>query len=266
MNVILVDDERLILLGQTAMVQKLLPNAAVSAFRTADDAVSYAKENRVDIALLDISLERSSGLALSHELKSLNPRVNIIFCTGYSEYALDAFDLLASSYLLKPLSEERLQTALANLRYPISEEKKAVTVKCFGHFEVTMGGTPVEFKYARTKEVFAYLIDQKGAVLSTRELMAALFEEDSKGSYFRNLKYDLINTFQSLGAGDILIQKRGRLGIRREEVDCDYFDYLNGRTELFHGEYMNQYSFGEETLAHLSISAMNQEKPDPAHT
>lgn len=126
-----------------------------------------------------------------------------------------------------------------------------MTVHCFGNFEVFVDGEAVKFKYARTRDVFAYLVDRQGALVSTNEILAALFEEDIKGSYFRNLKADLTNTLQTLGVGEVIVHERGRLGIHHEKVDCDYFAYLDGRTDLFHGEYMTQYSFAEGTLACL---------------
>lgn len=252
MNVIVVDDERLILMGETLMVKKVLPGANVSSFREGSEALEYARANQIDIAFLDINLGNANGLELTRKLQLLNPRVNIIYCTGFSEYALDAFALHSCDYLMKPLTEAKVQNALSYLRYPVAEEKKVI-VQCFGNFEVFMGGQPVRFRYIRTKELFAYLIDRRG-VVSTKEIMAALFEEDTKGSYFRNLKVDLIGTFEALGMEEFIVQERGRLGIRRDLVECDYYEYLDGRTELFHGEYMSQYSFAEETLAHLQKS------------
>lgn len=251
MNVIVVDDERIILMGETMMVKRVLPGATVASFQTAEEALTYAESHKIDIAFLDINLGATSGLALTGAMQAMNPKVNVIFCTGYSEYALEAFDLYSSGYLLKPITEGKLREAVSRLRYPIEDAKNEVLVQCFGNFEVFVGGEPVRFKYVKTKEVFAYLIDRKGALLTTKEIMAVLFDSDAQSSYFRNLKADLTNTLQTLGVEHILIQDRGKLGIHRELVKCDYYDYLDGNTELFHGEYMTQYSFGEETLSLL---------------
>lgn len=255
MNVIVVDDERLILLGETIVVKKVLPDAAVSSFRTGREALDYAQNHRIDIAFLDINLNGENGLELTKGLKETYPQMNIIFCTGYAEYALDAFGLFASGYLMKPLSEEKVRDVLANLRFPIDEgtggQKKPVVVRCFGNFEVFYNEQPVKFKYIRTKELFAYLVDRNGATLTSKEIMAVLFGDGVKSSYFQNLRSDLVNTFQTLGLGELLVHERGRLGLRREKIACDYFDYLDGAADLFQGEYMTQYSFGEETVARL---------------
>lgn len=251
MNVIVVDDERIILTVETAIVKKVLPNANIASFQDAEAALDDASRRRIDIAFLDISLKESTGLELAKALKRTNPRINVVFCTGYSEYALEAYSLYASAYLLKPISEETVKEAISQLRFPVNEQKKRVAVRCFGNFEMLCDGEPVKFKYTRTKELFAVLIDRKGALLNSNEIMATMFGDNDKGSYVRNLKVDLTTTFQQLGVEDVLVQQKGKIGVLRDKVDCDYYDYLDGKKDLFHGEYMTQYSFAEVTLAYL---------------
>lgn len=251
MNIIVVDDESIILKMESAMIQNLLPDADVMAFSDMDVATEYAKNNAIDIAFLDINLEAGNGLKLAESIQKLYPEVNIIFCTGYSEYSLDALDMYCSAYLMKPITEEKLKSAIKKLRYPISDKVSYLYVKCFGNFEITYKGLPIKFKYAKTKELIAYLIDRKGAVLGIKEIMAAICEEDGKESYIRNIKADLINTFRLLGIDRVLIQERGKIGINKEYISCDYYEYLEGNRDKFNGEYMNQYSFGELTLAGL---------------
>lgn len=252
MNVVVLDDERIILESETVLIKDVLTKANVFSFKNAKDLLNYAKENRIDIAFLDINLGESFGIDIAKKLQDYNPRVNIIFCTGYSDYALDSMKLYASAYLLKPLTEESIKEATSKLRYEIIEEiNNKLIVKCFGNFEVLYNNEPIKFKYSKTKELFAYLVDRKGVIVNTNEIMSALFEEDNKGSYLRNLKVDLINTFEELGIDNILIQQKGKIGLHIDLIDCDYFDYLNGSKDIFKGEYMSQYSFGEITQSFL---------------
>lgn len=190
MNVMVVDDERIILQTETIMIRKLLQNAKVESFSNMEDALDYARNNSVAIAFLDINLEAGSGMKLARELQDMYPEVNIIFCTGYAEYSLEALELYCSGYLMKPVTEEKLKGALRRLRYGVSEKVENFVVNCFGNFEVIYNGTPVKFKYGKTKQLFAYLIDRKGAVVGIREIMAAICEDDEKESYIRNLKAD----------------------------------------------------------------------------
>ena len=90
---------------------------------------------------------------------------------------------------------------------------------------------------------------------STGELMAILFEDDADHKvYYHKIRSDLIDSLEAINCANILSQQRGLLGVYVELVDCDYYDYLNGKIELsklYHGEYMAQYSFAEITNAEL---------------
>ena len=86
---------------------------------------------------------------------------------------------------------------------------------------------------------------------TTQEIMAAIFEE-SKPSYFGNIRLDLLNTLADLGVPEVVSAAYGRMRIVRDQVQCDYFDFLDGKNAAFRGEYMSQYSFAEMTCAALT--------------
>lgn len=251
MNIIMVDDERFALEDLTEIVPKLLPDANCKAFNKAKDAMVYAQKNQIDIAFLDINMRILNGITMAQKLIEMYPKVNIIFCTGYPEYSLDAHNLFCSAYLLKPITEEKIRTALDNLRYPVEEKKKILYVQCFGMFEIFVGHKPITFKYSKTKELFAYLIDKLGADCKTREIMAEIFEDDDKMSYFQNLRRDLLETFDEIGFSHVIREGWGVLGINKDKIKCDYYEYLNGKKELNNDEYMPQYNFAETTRARL---------------
>lgn len=252
MNVLVADDERIVLSAEVAAIKRVLPDANVYSFQKSSEAADFAKDNRIDIAFLDININGLTGLKLAEKLKECNQKVNIIFCTGYSEYALEAHDLYCSAYLMKPITDEKLKKALANLRHPLSKKIEGFRVQCFGNFEVYKDGVPIKFKHKMTKELFAYLIDRRGATVSTKEMAAVFYEEDNKESNVRNLRADLNNTFEQLGIGNVLVHSGGDVGVNAGIIDCDYYDYLNGQKGLFRGEYMSQYSFSEDTLGWLT--------------
>lgn len=250
MNGILVDHERLSLENLEYITQKVLPGALLASFRHASHALEYIKSHSVDIAFLDIHMPGVDGMTLAKMLQEKNPRVNILFCSGCADYAMAAWDINCSAYLLKPITEEKVRNAVANLRYPVFDEKR-VELRCFGNFEAFCDGSPIQFKYNRTKELLAYLTDRNGVRCSMKELSAVLFENDQHRSYMYQIRLDLLNTLGELGVGDILVQSRGYLGIARDRVKCDYFDYLDHKIDAPAREYMTQYSFGERTCAAL---------------
>ena len=117
-HVILVDDSRVILADGLAVLEEVLPNAAITGFIRPQEAVDYAKTNRVSLAILDIELGTASGLDLSRTLLEINPRTNIVFLTTFPDYALDAWKTEASGFMVKPLTAQTVKEQLRKLRYP----------------------------------------------------------------------------------------------------------------------------------------------------
>lgn len=250
MRVILVDDEFLARCVLEEAVGAALPGVEAVSFGMASKAIEYARENTVDIAFLDINMRVMSGIEMAKILQEINPEINIIFCTGYEEYALDAIRLHCSEYLTKPITEEKVQEALKHLRFPFKEDKR-VRFHCFGDFEVYCDGNPMKFSFHRTKELLAYLVDRDGVNVTTQEIMAGAFEDAVSRPYFSQLRNDLIKTFEQYGVSQVLRTSRSVMGIERNLVDCDYYDYLDGKITKKPTEYMTQYSFGEITLGSL---------------
>ena len=117
-NVIMVDDRKLILTGGLPILEEVMPNATVTGFTDADEAVEYAKANRVALAFLDIELRNTSGLDLCRALLAINPRTNVVYLTAYPDYSLEAWDTGASGFMLKPITVEGVREQLEKLRYP----------------------------------------------------------------------------------------------------------------------------------------------------
>ncbi|SDB29799.1 response regulator [Eubacterium oxidoreducens] len=252
MEIIAVDDEKLALESLVQSIEKASPKATVHGFRLGADAITYALEHKCDIAFLDIELRGESGLDIAASLKEIYPKINIIFTTGYGEYAGDAFGIHASGYVMKPVTEEKIATELKNLRHPYEDSEKKLQVKAFGNFEVFAGGQPLKFQYTKAKELLAYLVDRNGAMVSNQELLVTLWEDDDlendHSSYLKNIRKDLVETLAAVGHEDVLVRQRGKMGILPGKIACDYFDYLNGENmDAYRGEYMSQYSWSELT-------------------
>ena len=117
-NVILVDDRRLILSGGLPVLESVMPNATITGFTDASEAIEYAKANRVALAFLDIELRNTSGLDLCKTLLEINPRTNVVYLTAYADYSLDAWKTGASGFMLKPITSAGVREQLEKLRYP----------------------------------------------------------------------------------------------------------------------------------------------------
>ncbi len=248
MKILIVDDEPLLKKIMERRVRDMLPNAECFAFTDPTEAVAFAETINIDIAFLDIDMPVLNGIEMAKCLQEHHPSTNIIFCTGYAEYMPEAWKLYSSGYLLKPVMKQDIEEAMQHLRYPIVEPPK-VTFHCFGNFEAYYNGSPIAFQYQRTKELLAYLVDRDGVDVTTKEIMAGAFEDSMSRSYFSQLRSDLLHTFEKLGVSDALRVSRSLMAVERSRVDCDLYDYLDGKTTHSPTEYMSQYSFGEYRLA-----------------
>ena len=137
MRILCLDDEELALQMLELSIKKAKPDADVTAFDDQDELIMDAEKNGCDIAFLDIHMRGMNGVEVAKKLKEINPKMNIIFVTGFSEYAGDAMNMHASGYIMKPVSKAKVEKELADLRFPIVPKSDALLrVQCFGNFDV----------------------------------------------------------------------------------------------------------------------------------
>ena len=256
MIAIAVDDE-ILMLGALVKAISASPDIReVTKFSSCEEALEFVKSNPADIAFLDINMRGMGGLALAEKILAARPDCKIVFCTGYEEYAIPAFKLHASGYLMKPISAEDVQNEINNIKGVRSKEK-SLTVKCFGNFEVYVKEEKLVFKRLKTKELFAFLVDRKGAGMTAKQICAVLFPDDmddtKNASYLRQLVMDLKNTLKAVGAENVLRHETPCYRVDTSLIQCDYLSYLETGKPEFHGEYMMQYSWAEETCAMLEF-------------
>ena len=194
------------------------------------------------------------GLALAENIIAVRPNCKIVFCTGYEEYAIPAFKIHASGYLMKPISAEDVQAEIDNIK-GVRQKEKLLTVHCFGNFDIYAKDEKLVFKRVKTKELFAFLVDRKGAGMTAKEICVALFPEDSddvkNSAYLRQLVLDMKATLKAVGAENVFRHEKPYYRIDTSLIECDYLSYLEVGKPEFHGEYMMQYSWAEDTCATL---------------
>jgi two-component system response regulator AlgR len=151
-------------------------NAVVGMAANGVEALRLLEAERADVVLADIRMPAMDGVELARHLARRTPPLPVIFVTAYDQYAVEAFELAAVDYLLKPVRAERLQAALGKLRHrqgPSDQTLAGLSPNERRHFSVSERGRilllPVadviylkaELKYvtARTAER-SYLLDE----------------------------------------------------------------------------------------------------------
>ena len=256
MKAIAVDDEIYMLETLQEAVSASADIDVVEAFSSCSAALAYVTEHPVDVAFLDINMRGIGGLGLAEKLLALQPRCKIVFCTGYEEYAVSAFQLHVSGYLMKPITPEAVQKEIDHIK-GVRATEKLITIRCFGNFEVFHNGEVLSFKRKKAKELLAVLTDRNGAGMTAKQICTMLFPEDTddtkNAAYLRQLVLDLKNTLKTIHAEEVLKHDTPYYRMDTNLVRCDYFSFLETGKPEFYGEYMAQYSWAEATCAMLQF-------------
>lgn len=249
-----VDDEPLMLQMLEMAVSQAKPDADIYTYEDQDDLIEDARKEGCDIAFLDIHMRGTNGVEVAKSLKEINPKMNIIFVTGFSEYTGDAMNLHASGYIMKPVTKEKVEQELADLRFPIEPKKNALLrAQCFGNFDVFLpNGEHLHFDRSKSKEIFAYLVHRHGSSCTTREIAAALFEDEpydeKQQNYLQQLIYSLMKSLKKAGVEETVTRSYNALAVNVDTIDCDYWRFreLDGAAvNAYQNEYMSQYSWAE---------------------
>ena len=241
------------------MISAYRPEAELRLFDSGLTALADARKQEADIAVIDTELPELGGLDFGQYLQELYPDVNLIYLSSDKAAGYTALRQHASGILSKPVAEPELVRELEDLRHPsVMKNHKRLFAQTFGNFELFADGKPIAFKYNRTKELVAVLINNRGAQTSNGEIIASLWEDDGdpekKASYLSNLRQDLQNTFTKLKLNGLILKQRGSLAIATDRIECDLYDWLEKKQESkYHylGDYMNQYSWPEVMHAEL---------------
>ena len=254
MIAITVDDERPMLNALTDIVKSSPDIKEVYAFSACSTAIEWISQNSADIAFLDINMRGMGGLALAEKITEIQPDCKIVFCTGYEEYALNAIQLRCSGYLMKPITPEAVQKEIDHIKSK-NPSVSLLDVKCFGNFEVLKNGEPLAFKRTKAKELFAVLVDRNGAGMTGKQICAVIWSENTNDvknmDYLRHLVGDLKKALAQVGAERVFCQDGYNYRIDPTRINCDYHKFLKTGKPQFHGEYMTQYSWAEDTLSLL---------------
>ena len=262
MKCFVVDDEKIALDRMVRELKIAQPDAEVSAFSDPNDLLEFARENPCDVAFLDVRMGSMTGVELAKRLKEFIPKLNVVFVTGYDEYANEAMKMHASGYLMKPVTAEDIQSELKDLRYPIFEKKNYLLYfRCFGAFEVfNQNGDLVCFERKKAKELLAYLLYKQGKKCTNQELHEILFEDGMYESAVEQRMYQTVvsslnSTLKSMGVDSVLQRSYGSIKLDITKIACDWYEYLVDKEESsigYKGEFMKQYAWAEVENGNLS--------------
>ncbi|MFU0824137.1 MAG: Stage 0 sporulation A-like protein [Clostridium sp.] len=115
MNCIIVDDEYPAREELKHFINEFSSIVIEAEFDDSIKALEYIEKNKPDIIFLDINMPKLDGMALGRIINNFEKKIDVVFITAHKEYAVDAFEVEAFDYILKPYSEERIMSTLKRL-------------------------------------------------------------------------------------------------------------------------------------------------------
>lgn len=186
-TVMLVEDEVHILNHMSKMLSSMDTFIVKGAFSTPEEALAAFPDILPDVVFLDIEMPRMNGIELARRLLAQKSDLRIIFTTAYGNYALDAFEVEAIDYLMKPIMHHSLERVLERLNKITGAQKAQVSplkennnfpVRCFGCFDVrNQQQQLIKWSTKKAEELFAYFLVYQGKHISKWELLEVFWED-----------------------------------------------------------------------------------------
>ncbi|BBI31014.1 response regulator [Cohnella abietis] len=186
MKAIVIDDEKPALAQIEWLIERDGRLVVAGKFTSAREGIMHLEKERAEIVFLDIEMPGMNGLEAAEHIRGINPEIRIVYITAYSNYAIEAFDLHALDYLLKPVHPERFKKTVARIIDDLSRRKvehvspvAQPMLSSFRRLEFQSEGKPsIALKQLRTlkaQELFAYLLEYQDQWVSKERLLDTLW-------------------------------------------------------------------------------------------
>ncbi len=225
---IIVDDERPAIGKLTNMLTASGKIEIAGTFTNALVALEALPRMEIEVIFLDVEMPEMNGITFANNVLNLNENTKIIFVTAYNEYAVDAFEVNAVDYLMKPVTKERLDKALAKVTRKtdvLSVSLWDIKVTCFGKFTVeNKEGIPVKWRTKKAEEFFAYLIDHYGKTISRDKIIDVLwgsYEVEKARVNLNTTMYNVKKAFANVGVADLVKYSAGGYQLEEKRIHCD---------------------------------------------
>lgn len=216
MRVLLIDNEEMALNVNEIMLKELDGVEVVGKFTNPYSALERLEAMEADVIILDMEMGAVNGLELAEIIRSKYSHIEIMFVTAHAQYALQAFEVNAVDYLLKPLNKNRLKRAIERMQEKLDlykESKKQVASKEVSFYMKTFGGfhlldnqqNIVKWRTKKVKELFLFLWQHNGAPVHKAIVMEQLWPDvhaEKTAKLLHTTVYQLRKTFKEQGLED----------------------------------------------------------------
>lgn len=235
MRTIIVEDEEHSLRLMKRIMSRNKHLNIIGAFTDPKEALKNIMELSPEVIFVDIEMPCMNGIELAREVMKFNDNIQIVFVTAYEKYALEAFQVDAVNYILKPIAEEELDISVSRLlkKYNTEEIKPydgKNRIISLGGFEVYGNFTDEQIKWptAKAKELFAYFTYNRGKEIDKWQLCDILWTDSAPKKAEHNLHstiYRVKTALKNFGIENIVNYEKGKYNIDFENFSCDAWEF-----------------------------------------
>lgn len=246
---ILVDDERPALVKLKSLLLPYPEYQICGEFTSSEDALVQVEQLQPHVAFLDISMPGIDGLDLAVALQHKLPYpLQIVFVSAYDNYALTAFEVQATDYLLKPVSRSRFQQTIMRLNQILNMPAKAANpanapslqaeapmVHAFGKLTLSCNGKNYDtWKMAKVRELFAFFLHNYQQAVYRENILETLWghmDSERAQSSMNTCNYYLRKLLEETGSGISLSYASNyyTLNLNNALFDVDLFSKACGQ-------------------------------------
>lgn len=234
-KVVVVDDEKKAverfkrIIGQEEAVD------LVAGFTNPNEAINYIKTHEVDIAFVDIEMPEIGGLELADMIAEVNPMIDVVFVTAYSQYALQAFQVHAVGYLLKPIEIEDIRKQMGNIKNRrevkvSTDNRKKFTIQCMSHFLCYYDEQQfINWRTAKSEELLGFLVHHRGRPVAKEKILDTLWHDMDPKKASQNLSSNLHyvrDVLKNCGADGALERNRNNYRLNTDYIECDMIHFM----------------------------------------
>lgn len=186
------------------------------------------------VAFIDIEMPELDGLTLAEKILEKDPTIIIAFITAWNQYAVQAFDLNALDYVLKPIKIDRFNRMVQKIQDEINVKQslKSATlkIKCFDKLETSINDVPIKWERAKAEELFAYLLMNHGRYVHKDIIVENIwngYEHVKALPILQTSICKIRNIFSRIKEEITLDYSRGSYCLVVKNGKCDYLDFEN---------------------------------------
>lgn len=230
LKVVLVDDERPALRELEFLLREYREISVIATFTNPLEAIEKIEHLKPQVVFLDINMPQLRGVDAASRILDSSADTDIIFITAYEQYAIEAFELHALDYVLKPVSKERFKKTIQRIinkrRNVVPQEtKKKFKIQTFGRFQAGWDGQePIKWRSEKTKELFAFLIHNEGREVTKEEILEAIWsgtDIEKAVHQLHNGIYYIRKTLHEYGVDSKQITVEGNYLLKLGDVEVD---------------------------------------------